>query len=84
MPRLKLSEYEQKKIVARATIKNRMELKQISMKMMAKRLCKPKSTLYNRFANPEIMQLEDLWTLVSILGLNDEEILQIVRGKEKV
>ncbi|WP_143322529.1 helix-turn-helix domain-containing protein [Clostridium sp. HBUAS56010] len=84
MPKLKLSEYEQKKIMARATLKNRMEIKQISMKAMAKRLNKPKSTLYNRFANPGIIRLDDLWTLVSLLGLSDEEILQIVRGKEKV
>lgn len=84
MPKVKLTEYEQKRIIARATIKKRMEIKQISMKAMAKRLNKPKSTLYNRFAHPEIMRLDDLWTLVSILGLSDQEILQIVRGKEDV
>ena len=84
MPKLKLSEYEQKRLIARVTLKKRMEIKQISMKGMAKRLNSPASTLYNRFANPEIMRLDDLWNLVTILGLSDQEILQIVRGKENV
>ncbi|EXG86183.1 hypothetical protein K413DRAFT_3005 [Clostridium sp. ASBs410] len=84
MPKLKLSEFEQKKLVARVTLKKRMEIEQISMKGMARRLNRPTSTLYNRFANPGIMKLDDLWTLVKILGLSDQEILQIVRGKEQV
>lgn len=82
MPKLKLSEYEQKKLIARVTLKKRMDIKQINMKAMAKRLNRPTSTLYNRFANPEILRLDDLWILVAILGLSDQEILQIVRGKE--
>lgn len=84
MPKLKLSESEQRKLVARVTLKKRMEIKQISMKGIAKRLNTPTSTLYNRFANPGIMKLDDLWILVTILGLSDQEILQIVRGKEQV
>lgn len=84
MPKLKLSDYEQKKLIARVTIKKRMEIKQITMKGMAKRLNRPTSTLYNRFSNPGILRLDDLWTLVTILGLSDQEILQIIRGKENV
>jgi AcrR family transcriptional regulator len=84
MPKVKLNDYEQKKLIARATIKNRMEIKQISVKGIAKRINMPASTLYNRFAHPEIMRLDDLWTLVLILGLSDQEILQIIRGKEQV
>ena len=84
MPKVKLTDYEQKRLIARATIKNRMEIKQINVKGIAKRINRPASTLYNRFAHPEIMRLVDLWTLVSILGLSDQEILQIVRGKEDV
>lgn len=84
MPKLKLSEFEQKKLVARATIKNRMDLKRLSVKNISKRLNSPASTLYNRFANPEILRLDDLWNLTTILGLSDQEILQIVRGKENV
>lgn len=84
MPKLKLSEYEQKKIVARAVLKKRMEIKQFNMKGLSKRLNSPPTTLYGRFANPETMRLNDLWLLVSVLGLNDQEILQIVRGKENV
>ncbi|WP_394524362.1 hypothetical protein [Lacrimispora sp. JR3] len=84
MPKVKLTDYEQKRLIARATIKNRMEIKQITVRGIAKRLNKPVSTLYNRFAHPEIMRLDDLWTLVSILGLSDQEILQIVRGREDV
>ena len=84
MPKVKLTDYEQKRIIARATIKNRMEIKQISVKGIAKRINMPASTLYNRFAHPEIMRLDDLWTLVLILGLSDQEILQIIRGKEQV
>ncbi|WP_313185907.1 hypothetical protein [Lacrimispora sp.] len=84
MPRVKLTDNEQKRLIARATIKNRMEIKQISVKGIAKRINMPASTLYNRFAHPEIMRLDDLWTLVLILGLSDQEILQIIRGKEQV
>lgn len=84
MPKVKLNDYEQKRIIARATIKKRMEIKQITVKEIAKRLKRPVSTMYDRFAHPEIMRLADLWTLVSILGLSDQEILQIVRGKEDV
>lgn len=84
MPKVKLTDYKQKRIIARATIKNRMEIKQITITGIAKRLNKPASTLYHRFAHPEIMRLDDLWCLVSILGLSDHEILQIVRGKEDI
>lgn len=84
MPKVKLSDYEQKRLIARATIKHRMEIKQISVKGMAKRLNRPASTLYNRFSHPEILRLDDLWMLVTILGLSDQEILRIIRGKEQV
>lgn len=84
MPKLKISEYEQKKILARAVLKKRMEIKQINVKNISQRLRKPESTLYDRFANPNMLRLEDLWGLVSYLGLSDQEILQIVRGREDV
>jgi hypothetical protein len=84
MPKLKISEYEQKKILARAVLKKRMEIKQITVKNISKKLRKPESTLYDRFANTNMLRLEDLWGLVSYLGLTDQEILQIVRGREGV
>lgn len=84
MPKVKLTDFEQKKLVARVTIKRRMELKQITIPSLCKRLNSSRSTLYKRFANPDLLRLSDLWVLVSIFGLSDQEILQIVRGKEDV
>lgn len=82
MPKLKLSDFEQKKLIARTTIRKRMELKQIRNKEIAKRLNRPENTINYRWQHPETFRLEDLWILVSALGLSDQEILQIVRGKE--
>jgi hypothetical protein len=84
MPKLKLSDFEQKKTLARVVIKKRMEIKQIKSKDLAKRLSRPEGTLYYRWQHPESFRLEDLWNLTTILGLSDQEILQIVRGKESV
>ena len=82
MPKTKLSDFEQKKLIARTTIKKRMELKQIRNKEIAKRLNRPENTINYRWQHPETFRLEDLWIMVSTLGLSDQEILQIVRGKE--
>lgn len=84
MPKLKLSDFEQKKLIARTTIRKRMELKQIQNKEIAKRLNRPENTIKYRWQHPETFRLEDLWIMVSALGLSDQEILQIVRGKEDV
>lgn len=82
MPKLKLSDFEQKKLIARVTIKKRMELNQVRNKDIARRLGRPENTIIYRWRHPETLRLEDLWGLVSFLGLSDQEILQIVRGKE--
>lgn len=82
MPKLKLSDFEQKKLIARTTIRNRMTLKQIQNKEIAKRLNRPENTINYRWQHPETFRLEDLWIMVSALGLSDQEIIQIVRGKE--
>lgn len=84
MPKLKLSDFEHKKLIARTTIRKRMELKQIRNKEIAKRLNRPENTIKYRWQHPETFRLEDLWIMVSALGLSDQEILQIVRGKEDV
>lgn len=84
MPKLKLSDFEKKKLIARTTIRKRMELKQIRNKEIAKRLNRPENTIKYRWQHPETFRLEDLWIMVSALGLSDQEILQIVRGKESV
>ena len=84
MPKLKLSDFEQKKLVARVTIRKRMELKQVRTKEIAHRLNRPEATVKYRWQHPETFRLEDLWIMVSALGLSDKEILQIVRGKEDV
>ncbi|MBE5991923.1 MAG: hypothetical protein E7247_05950 [Paenibacillaceae bacterium] len=84
MPKLKLSDFEQKKLIARTTIRKRMELKQIRNKEIAKRLNRPENTIKYRWQHPETFRLEDIWIMVSALGLSDQEILQIVRGKEDV
>ncbi len=84
MPKLKLSDFDQKKLIARVTIRKRMEFKRVNTKEIARRLNRPESTIKYRWQHPETFRLEDLWTLVSALGLSDQEILQIVRGKEIV
>lgn len=84
MPRLKLNDFEQKKLIAKTIIRKRMELKQIRNKEIAKRLNRPENTIKYRWQHPETFRLEDLWIMVSALGLSDQEILQIVRGKEDV
>jgi len=84
LPKVKLSDFEQKKLIARVTIRKRMEIKQIKTKEIARRLNRPEGTINYRWQHPETFRLEDLWTLVSTLGLSDQEILQIVRGKEQV
>lgn len=82
MPKVKLTDFEQKKLIARVTIRKRMELKQIRTKEIARRLNRPESTIKYRWQHPETFRLEDLWSLVSALGLSDQEILQIVKGEE--
>lgn len=84
MPKLKLSDFEQKRLTARVVIKKRMELNRIDMPGICKRLNRPASTMYHRYKYPETFRLEDLWAMVTFLGLSDQEILQIVRGKENV
>jgi hypothetical protein len=84
VPKLKLSDFDQKKLIARVTIRKRMEFKRVNTKEIARRLNRPESTIKYRWRHPETFRLEDLWTLVSALGLSDQEILQIVRGKEQV
>lgn len=84
MARVKLSDYEQKKLVVRVTIKKRMELKRIRNPEVAKGLNISIRTLCERWRYPEDFKLADLWSLTTILGLSDQEILQIVRGKENV
>jgi hypothetical protein len=82
VPKVNLSDFEQRKLVAKTTIKKRMELKQIRNKEIAKRLNRPENTINYRWQHPETFRLEDLWILVSALRLSDQEIIQIVRGKE--
>jgi len=84
MPKVALSDFKQKQLIARVTIRKRMELKQIRSKDIARRLNRPESTINYRWQHPETFRLEDLWILVSALGLSDQEILQIIRGKESV
>lgn len=84
MPKLKLSDFEQKKLIARVTIKKRMELKQIRNQEVARRLNTPTRTLQYRWQYPDTLRLSDLWALVPTIGLSDQEILQIVMGKEIV
>jgi len=84
VPKLKLSDFDQKKLIASVTIRKRMEFKRVNTKEIARRLNRPESTIKYRWQHPETFRLEDLWTLVSALGLSDQEILQIVRGKERV
>lgn len=84
MPKLKLSDLEQKKLVTRVTIKKRMELKQIRNQDIAKRLNVPDRSVRYRWQYPDTLRLGDLWSLVTFLGLSDQEILQIARGKEIV
>jgi len=83
MPKTKLSDFEQKKLVARVTIKKRMELKQIRNQEIAKQLSIPERTIKYRWQHPDTLRLVDLWGLVSTLGLSDQEILQIVGGREE-
>lgn len=82
MPKVKLSDFEQKKVTTKAILKSKMALKQVRNKEIAKRLNRPENTIIYRWQHPETFRLEDLWTLTSFLGLSDQEIIQIVRGKE--
>ncbi len=67
MPKTKLSDFEQKKLVTRVTIKKRMELKQIRNEEIAKRLSIPERTIKYRRQHPDTLRLVDLWGLVSAL-----------------
>lgn len=84
MPKVKLTDFEQKKLIARVTIKKRMELRRVGNGEISKRLNTPERTIRYRWQHPDTLRLADLWALVSALGLSDQEILQIARGKEQV
>jgi len=80
MPKVNLSDFEQKKLTTKAVLKSKMALKQVRNKEVAKCLGRPENTLIYRWQHPETFRLEDLWTLTSFLNLSDEDILQIVKG----
>jgi len=84
MPKVSLSDFKQKQLLAKVIIKKRMELKRVRNADVACRLSRPENTIKYRWQHPETLRLEDLWNLVTFLGLSDQEILQIIRGKEIV
>ncbi len=80
----KISELEKKRLAANAVITGKMKYKQVGKDRLCKCFGVKIRATDNRLKFPDIIPLGDLWSLVALLDLSDQEIVQIVRGRLEV
>lgn len=78
MPKLKPSNIESKSRIIRSIISQYMELYGMDEEHIAARIHFTKRTFQNKRKNPETFTLSELWKLVEILKLSEEEKAQIL------
>ena len=81
MPRIKPSASEMAAREFRAAYRRGMELKGIKPAAVAKLLGKTERTLRNYINSPDGITLRSLQIIVKSLGISNEEILKIVKGR---
>lgn len=81
MPRIKPSASEMAAREFRAAYRRGMELKGIKPAAVAKLCGKTERTLCNYVNDPDRITLGSLKIIVKSLGITDEEILKIVKGR---
>ena len=79
MPRLAISEAEEKNRVIRGSIKNARELHAINMQALAKLTGIPVSTLYAKTKDPDTMTIRELRVICKALKYSVEEKERIAR-----
>lgn len=83
MPKLKQNPLDEKRSIIRGIIKKNMEFCNMRNPEVATRIhCKERLFVYRK-QKPESIRLSELWGLISVLKITDEEILQIVKGKKE-
>ena len=71
---------EERRLVARAELRRNMELHQMTMGTLAKRLNMTRQTLSRRMREPENLTVDELRLTSKALELSDQQILRIVKG----
>lgn len=71
---------EERRLVARAELRRNMELHQMTMGTLAKRLNMTRQTLSRRMREPENLTVDELRLTSKALELSDSQILRIVKG----
>lgn len=84
MPKTKPIDLEQKRRIVRGIIIGRMERNGLKIDEVAARLHCTSRTLQTRRSKPDSLRLDELWTLCTMLKMTDQEIVQMIRGKEEV
>lgn len=84
MPKTKPIDLEQKRRIVRGIIIGRMERNGLKSDEVAARLHCTSRTLRTRQSKPDSLRLDELWTLCTMLKMTDQEIVQMIRGKEEV
>lgn len=83
MPKVKPSELEERRRVAKAMMLKAETLAGKSKREMATALHVSNTTYYSRLETPDEMRLSMLWRLVDKFHLSDEDILAIATGRLK-
>ena len=79
MPKLKPSPLEIRRRTVRACIAKYLELNGMTKEELGKRLGVSEQTVYNRKNRPETLHLHELWAIIKILHISDEDILQMFK-----
>jgi len=84
MPKVKPIDLEQRRRITRGIIVGRMERNGLKDNEVALRIhCAPRTFRLRRL-KPDSLRLDELWTLCTMLKMTDQEIIQMIRGKEEV
>lgn len=82
MPKLKISESEQRKRTAGGIIEKRMRQSGYDVDSLAVRMHFCTQTMRNKLNRPETFTLGELWQLCDILKVNDLERCVLLGGQE--
>lgn len=83
MPKTKPTDLERKRRIARSIIIGRMERNGLKDDEVAARLHCTSRTIRTRQSKPDSLRLDELWTLCNMLKMTDQEIVQMIRGREE-
>lgn len=80
MPKLKPTDLQRSRALVKAEIGYATERGMSNPQTVAKRIGMPESTYYRRLCEGESIRLSELWKLIKVLQLTDEQVLRIAKG----